>query len=248
MDVTSFPQLKSPPIHEAVLDVRVRARPGAGTGDFSSLPKALGHIFPTAEVMHSLEARIEFTPGGTSRARTSALNQVGLLFKSADGSFILQSRIDGMTLSRLKPYNGFDEFFKVFVKCWDVYLKALQPTGATRLAMRYINRFDVPSSGELAAYLTKVPDSPVDDAQFTAFFHRDHYRFADSKFSSNVSTALEPSIDGTSSTIMIDVDVFREGLLGAESQELMSIFSQLRTLKNRVFFSLLAPAALERFE
>jgi uncharacterized protein (TIGR04255 family) len=113
--------------------------------------------------------------------------------------------------------------------------------------MRYINRFDVPPSGDLGTFLRAVPDSPVEDVNFTAFLHRDSYRFFDTRFSANVATSLEPSINGSSSTIMIDVDVFREDVRDLDHKTLADAFMEIRSIKNRIFFSLLAQPALERF-
>lgn len=247
MDLPSFPKLASPPIHEATLDIRIRARPGVKPEDLAPLRLVLEDRFPSVEVMRSLEATFELKAGQRPTAKTSEAQQVGLLFRSADGKLILQARVDGMTLSRLKPYSSFDEIFPVFVDCWQSYVKATNPSGATRIAMRFINRFDIPHSGKLQTYLTIPPAAPIDDVSMVASFHRDVFQFTDRPYSAIVTTALEPSIDGSSSTILLDVDAFCEGAFELTKDAIKKTFLELRTIKNQVFFAALTPNALEPF-
>jgi len=247
MEARSYPKLKSPPIHEAVLDIRVRARAGASPALLDSLKDLFRPRFPMVEPLNAWQATFEIRPHAVPSTR--AVEQlVGLLFRTEDAKFVLQTRVDGLTLSRLSPYTSFDEILPVFMECWSVYSRLIEPTAATRLALRYINRFDVPPAGILESYLRIVPRPPIGDSRFTAFFHRDAYRLNDRNLSANVSTALEPSLDGRSTTLMIDIDAYREGPLPLSGDSLPSLFAELRELKNRIFFSLLADQALERFQ
>ena len=253
---TSYPKLSKPPIHEAVLDIRVLARSGFGAEDLRPLKDALRAHFPTAEAMFATEATFLFEKGAVAKADATEAKEVGVLFRSADGKLILQTRVDGITLSRLSPYVSFDELTPTLMDCWSRYVEAARPSQATRLAVRYINRFDVPSRGTLNEYLTHPPVPVLSEMGVVAFMHRDFMRTVDRRSAASVTTALEPGMDERSTSIVVDIDAFcddrpvrLEGrAASASAEEISSVFGELRDLKNRFFFSLLTQSCIEQFK
>jgi uncharacterized protein (TIGR04255 family) len=153
--VTSFPKLSRPPILEALLDVRVKARHDVAAADFEPLKTSFRDTFPAVEEMKSFRATIEFVPGADAKAKTSTSPERGFLFRSKDGKLVAQCRVDGFTLSRLEPYTSFDDLYPMFIDGWSAYREYVRPLSAVRLALRYINRFRIPPEGLLQDYLTR---------------------------------------------------------------------------------------------
>ena len=139
------PKLNNPPIEEALIDVRVRARPDVTSEQLEVIYDSVADQLPKKEALRTMRARIRLESTQELVQRSSSDN--GWLFKSTDDLLLLQCRLDGMTLNRLRPYSGFADLFERFRAYWHVYRDAARPLLATRLALRYINRFQVPAEG-----------------------------------------------------------------------------------------------------
>lgn len=251
----TFPTLKRPPIHEAVLDARVRSRADLKGSDLLELRDVLRGELPQFEEMHAMEARIHFDASGTKAEGTGA-RQIGVLLKSADGKLVLQARVDGITLSRLAPYETFDALEPVLAKCWHAYVGITRPAHTSRVAVRYINRVDVPDPDDLGEVLVRPPVPTVNNVSVSAFVHQDLWRTENDLFVARVLTALEPGINGRTAQVIVDIDAFSERHQiaiasrrpGESFRELQELFSELRMLKNRIFFSLLTQQCIQTFQ
>ena len=199
-----------------------------------------------AEEMWAMQASIQLAPGDPPMTRTTHSGQKGLLFKSDDRKVMLQCRVDGMTVSRLRPYTSFGEVFEVFAECWSEYQQVARPSAATRIALRYINRFEVPPQGDLLRYLNCAPTSLVAKSQITTFTQKTTYRLPDGSSTANVITALEAPLKGMPS-VVVDVDAWRTEGFDMTVESLQSSFYALRDIKNQFFFSAIGAEAEKLF-
>ena len=251
----TFPTLERPPILEAVLDIRFRARTELEVGELFALREVLSETFPTSEEMKQMGAKILFERTG-ARTETEEPRQIGVLFKSKDEKLIFQARVDGITLSRLAPYRSFDELEPLLRSCWGAYVRAARPEAATRIAVRYINRFEVPIDTNLTDWLTRPPQPAVPWVRMGSFVHRDLWRAEDEEYAVGLVTALEPGLNGRSSQLIVDIDAFSEVRpisISADDPEaslpmVRERFSALRSIKNHFFFSLLTPKCIQTFQ
>lgn len=254
MPIPEFETLKNPPIHEAVLDVRVRARSDLLLDEMFVLGERLRDRFPKTERLRTMEATLQFDEGGSRTERTEA-RDVGLFLRSADEKLVLQLRVDGITLSRLAPYRSFDELGPLLSDCWSAYLSAARPKDIVRTAVRYINRFDVPSHVSLREWLADPPEPPADGLSISTYQHRQLWRTVDERIGAVLTTALQPSLAGQSRQVVVDIDAFSEtafpDVAAVPLQEsiawVQSNLEELRYLKNTIFFTTLSDRCLQLF-
>ncbi|MCO6459644.1 MAG: TIGR04255 family protein [Pirellulaceae bacterium] len=71
----------------------------------------------------------------------------------------MQSRVNGFTFSRLAPYESWEPFRHEARRQWEVYRNRLNPQGVARIAVRCINRIDLPGdSVDLKEYFRTSPE------------------------------------------------------------------------------------------
>ena len=119
----------------------------------------------------------------------------------------------------------------------------------TRIATRYINRLDIPV-GEVRpeAYITVLPTLPDKLTRAVSQYGcQVVFEIPDKKLSAIVNTgSVEPPLINHSS-ILVDVDVFREVDVPQNDADMWSLVDDLRTVKNQVFEAIVTDKARELF-
>ncbi|HEY9228578.1 MAG TPA: TIGR04255 family protein [Gemmatimonadaceae bacterium] len=240
----SFDHLPRAPITEAVLDVRVRARPDIAASDFAAVHGLISLDYPKSETRRQVTAHISFgeQPSGSS---SSSLN--GFFFRSADGLDVVQFRIDGFSINRLRPYQGWEAWFPRFERLWPIYLDVAQPLAVTRVAARCINQIPGGESGTLEDIFTAsigLPDGiPTNLKTFrnTVTVSDD----GDPPKSLNIGQAMQLAPDGRTIQFLLDIDAFTVGEF--EPSSVVELFGPLHELRNTAFFQSLTTKVLEGF-
>jgi uncharacterized protein (TIGR04255 family) len=139
-----FPRpLSRDPIQEAVFDFRASGTAITSGAEFEKVGSLLSTSFPKLEVRRKLATKIEFNEGKLVTTNEDE-GFFGLFLKSDDDQTIAQFRPNGFTLNRLKPYTGWDSLLPRVLELWDTYVSIAKPEHVSRIALRYINRLDVP--------------------------------------------------------------------------------------------------------
>ena len=120
------------------------ARPDLKVEDFRSIHASLAADLPQVIEMKSLEAQVRVGAGEIQEQSVTEHGIVGFQFRSADGLDIAQFRVDGFIYNRLKPYTSWDAIFPRATDLWEAYRRVAAPQMVTRLALRYLNRIDLP--------------------------------------------------------------------------------------------------------
>lgn len=246
--MSRYPQLRSAPIHEAVVDVRITAPEGFHASNLNAIRDSLKGDYPDFEVMRIAEFEFRADAQGTTNVKHERQGVRGLLFKSADRCWIVQCRVDGFTLSRLRPYSSFADVAARFWHAFGAYREVVRPAELTRIALRYINRFSVPMHAAASEYLRNVPSTPVDSAVLETFIVRQHCKVAESSIAFNLITAREVSADGRNATLIVDIDAFQFGQFAGDDARLRRELEALHEFKNDVFFSSITARSMEEFQ
>lgn len=171
------------------------------------------------------------------RVAASATQQdLGFSFTSDDGKQIFQARLNGFTFSRLRPYGKWIELRNEARRLWDIYAVHLKPNRITRVAVRYINQIDIPSSQiDYKDYFRTGPEVSPDLPQgLSRFFMQ--LQFPQNDFGGLLiltQTVVPPASLGTTSVIL-DIDVFKE-IHEIQDEEVWDLLEILRTRKNEFF-------------
>jgi len=122
------------------------------------IEKDLGpSIAPTYPLIKKLFAPASHNPTGINVAPLSQQAQIGFLFTSADGKCLVQVRADGIALSRLRPYRGWEQLRDELLRLFALYQQHLAAHAITTVGTRYLNHMPIPESASMEKYLTCYP-------------------------------------------------------------------------------------------
>lgn len=242
-------QLKTPPITEALFDIRVKARRDFIVTEFAPLKDELSNRFMIVDERRSGKITIQIPAGEEAVAEVEDLGLHGYFFKAEDENLIAQFRVDGFTLNKLRPYTSWEDLIPTVVDLWEMYYSLAQPEAITRIATRFINH--IPIKGEYIdfdEYLTSAPQIPSELPQlFGSFFSRATIVDEDRQVAANVVQTFESDPDISGIKLILDIDAFKRVDMEPDDPELVALFSQLREFKNMIFFNYLTKKTLEMF-
>ncbi len=165
---------------------------------------------------------------------------------------IVQARLDGFTFSRLTPYETWERLRDEARRLWAVYAQLVQPVEVTRVAVRYINRLELPLPfDDFRQWIRTVPEIAPDLPQRLAgYFLRlnlpypvnGRYVFV------NVTQKLDSERSGQFVPMIFDIDAFAPESFDPTDPIIWDRFEELRQVKNTVFFQSLTEEMLVRYE
>ena len=239
--------LRNAPIVEAVIDFRVLRREGVSPDRFAGLQSALGSQYSQATLIQSFEAQLILSQ---EKVPSSSTVTAPLGWQYRADSMVAQFRVDGFTFSKLVPYTTWNGVFSEALRLWAAYIKVAQPAEVVRVAVRYINRLQVPVPAQLSDYLAAPPLVPPPiSQQLQQFLCRLVIDDGGRNASAVIVQASEPLIGPPAITLLIDIDAFKESLAVApEDPRLPEMFLQLRDLKNEIFFASITERTAEMYE
>ncbi|MGA1842913.1 MAG: TIGR04255 family protein [bacterium] len=241
--------LKNAPITEALIDIRVKL-----PDDFNV--ESLRSIYNQTEYPHQKERRkwegkIEFKKGGPPLPNGHSDIIEGFHYTSSNKKQIIIPRLNGFTFSRLHPYEKWDIFRKEAYRLWQKYTAIAKPELITRVALRFINRIQLPSQQiKFDEYFNAPPIIPKGLPQgVSSFLNRLIIPVSDPEGVVAILTqALEQTVSPKSSPVVIlDIDVFKETSKGFSEQEAWELIDELRHLKNDIFFKSIKEKTRELF-
>ena len=244
--MTSDQHYPNAPVTEAVIDVQVAtaatvdALQDAYAGEEAS--------YPVIEKLNTTTGAMVFGPE-THAAATASSEPVGYLCRSPDGVQIYQTRTNGYTFSRLARYPHWGVFSAEARRLWDKYRAVAKPTAITRVAVRYVNRIDIPlplkSFGD---YLRTAPQlSPDLPEGLSGYFMQLMIPLTNIKCNGIINqTLIEPAKTDVVS-VVLDIDIFRTEDLPGDEAQLWELLEQLRQAKNTVFEACITDQARRLF-
>jgi len=242
--------LRNAPITEAIIDFRVKARPGLRPEEFTSLQMQLSSSFPKMDERRGLQATFGMIQGRGQPPVVQDLGLQGYFFKTADEKTIAQFRVDGFTFNRLYPYTSWKELIPQAMDLWRLYSSVSRPEVITRLAVRYINRITLPSGAiTFESYLRAAPVIPLELPQYmSSFLTRVTIHDPQADIAAHVAQALEANTQGQPLVVILDIEAYKQSEFAIDDPEIEQTFRQLRAFKNLIFFNSLTDETLRQFE
>lgn len=240
----TFPHLPGAPIVEAVIHWRARA--GSGL-EPDALRQELAARLPEYPEIHPQH---EWQFAGRGSAASSEISQSTRwhgfrLERNGEGRYVAQFTSDGLIVSRLAPYDCWETFEAEALRLWDVYVDLASPTALQRLGVRFINRIELSAGEKPGKYLRVMPKLPKDlDLPVETFVHRDVLTVPDSPFHVNLLRTIQSSdASRRQQAVILDIDVYAIDVGIVQGEPLRECLTQMRWIKNKVFFSLITPRA-----
>jgi len=222
--------LKNAPITEALLDIRVKAPSHLDLSRLASFQDAVKDQYPIKQNRVAWHGSLKLQPGVSPKIETSEGPQ-GYIFFSGDRNQAVQARMDGFSFSRLKPYKTWDSLRTEARELWRRYIEVVAPEAITRIALRYINRLEIPLPvRDFKEYVLTVPDIAPDLPQGLAnFFMRLVLPEPSLKAMAIITETMEaPGGEGAILPMIFDIE-------------------ELRTFKNDIFFGSITEKMKELF-
>ena len=236
--MSEWPHLPKAPISEALVDIRVVLPPATDIDHLKPFRDKVRDRYPTCRERHQWRGQLEFKAAEAPLVHAPSGHPDGYLLTSGDGCQVVQARLDGFTFSRLKPYQTWELLRDSARPLWEYYRQLAKPESVTRIAVRYINRLELPIPfKDFREWLLTVPEvAPNLPQGLAGFFFRLNIPFEEPHGFVNLTQALEAGDYARHAPLIFDIDTFRPVELDPGDEEIWRQLEELRVIKNRVFF------------
>jgi len=231
------------PVTEAVIDFRVILSEEFNPSWIQGIRDALADEYPEAQELFTGEVKFEF---GEQSSASTHKELLGVHLRANNQKYIIQARSDGFMLSVLPPYQNWESFQAEALRLWQTYRSFFPVESITRVAVRYINRIDIPfptdgSKLEQSDYFRTYPKMS-DEYLFSdldAMFMTVIIPQADLEAAVILKQArTEPQYENTAA-IILDIDLFtipsREPWLVSDENKTWEYLELLHLRKNHIF-------------
>lgn len=226
----------NPPITEALLDIRVKPINAIDIGAFEKLYEDIKEHYPKKSERLSIQGQMGFEKEEGVRLIQSSRKVDGCVYATEDGRQIIQARLDGFTINRLKPYDNWRTLKNEAHRVWKKYQVLVEPAQITRVALRYINRIEIPMPiGDFKEYILTVPEIAHGLPQELAgYFMRLVIPEPRLEAYAIIVQTIEKPKDGKL-PLVFDIDVAKNVVLDSRDEQAWNMLESLRQLKNRIF-------------
>ena len=239
------------PITEALIDIHVTPPDGLTFAGLKSAIDGADFGYYVKNPISQGTFAFKLAPDGQPPQTAGKAAPVGFRLHSSDERYVAQCRLGGFTLSRLPPYETWENLLEEARRLWAIYVERMAPTRVVRVATRFINNLRLPltSGASFQTYVNKLVDVPEEAPQAVeAFFQRFGLVDSPSGARVNLTLALDGMSAGEPVPVILDIDAFIAADLNPMDRELWAILERLRELKNRSFFGTLTERAAELYE
>jgi len=226
---------KNPPIKEAIFDIRIDSLGKPLLDEIEKIHLLILKDFPNKKKQINVTGKFELKEGTPVRNETGSAVR-GFIFSSVNNCLQVQFQLDGFTLNMLKPYSEWDEFSTEAFRLWKIYQDNFEPNAISRIALRYINRIEIPFPfGDFQEYISNMPPIPACLPQtFQNFFMQIQVPCDTVGTGIVLTETIEPLVKNFLPFIL-DIDAYKTDNISKDIETLKANFDSLRDLKNQVF-------------
>jgi uncharacterized protein (TIGR04255 family) len=245
-DYTVFPNA---PITEALLDIRVELPKEITLKNLELFQEGIKKSFPEKKTRVFFKAQLP-TSGALPTSIPTSGGPDGYLFRSPHEQKIVQARLDGFTFNKLKPYENWAVFRKEAQGLWDQYYKIASPIRVTRIALRYINRIEIPLPlRDFKDYILTTPEIAPDLPQaLEHFFMQLVIPYPEAQVKAVITQTMQNPTKDNRLPLILDIDVWQEVNYEGQANEMWAPFEKLREIKNDIFQKSITDKAKELFK
>lgn len=215
--------------------------------DMERLRDAFKKDFPTIQERLRVEVKVE------GKKVNPTFSPDGYQLNAGNGTDAILIGSSSFTTVRLPPYPSWEEFSRLAKSNFDTYLSVLGRPIVTRIATRFINRIDIPSSeivgkniDDFFLFGARVPDGVVIDV--SQFSTSASVREAKTGFAANISCGTQKSALIDCESFLLDVDVYSASNIPLKIEALWEKVDQLRIAKNNLFECAISDKVREFFK
>lgn len=239
---------KRPPIIEAMIQVSFADRLHAD--ELAKADAALSQYYAQHHGSKNINFAVTLEPSSNAEPRTQFQSEEGHRRNSADHTEVVVLWPRSFLMSQLAPYPGWAEFFGRFQRDWALWKKAVGYRKIIRIGVRYVNRIDIPVTGQIVDYenyLRIYPHVPDYFGPNQAYAIQIRFPIPDLGCGLLInSSSAPPPLLGHSSFIL-DQDIARDVDIPQKDEALYDLLNDIHTKKNEVFEACITDRARELF-
>jgi uncharacterized protein (TIGR04255 family) len=239
-----MPQYKRPPIVEAVIEIRLDQP--LSRDEVNELLKRLRPDYAFSEPHIAIDVEVDVAGRRTDFKEKSS----GYRLASSDQADVLLVAATHISFSRLAPYLGWDALRVRAEGHWLTWKRVVGYRKIKRIGVRYINRIDIPApAGEMIRvenYLRVYPETGRNE-KLASYAMQLSGPLGDDNCWLVINTGLVPSPLLGYLSLMLDIDVSRDGEVPQRDAELWTLIDRMRMHKNNVFEASVTDRARELF-
>lgn len=228
----------NPSITEALIDLRAEISSEVTLSTLKDVQRSVELEYPVCQQVMALQGEFQPGEGESLEAKAKASQSyLGYRFSSSDGKQLFQARFDGFTFNRLAPYDRWETFRDEARRLWRIYWAAVNPKIVRRIAVRYINRLDLPLPlNDFKDYLRTVPEISPDLPQgLRDYFMQIQIPQDDLNGMLVLNQAIIPPFSDNVVSVVLDIDLYSDVELSANEDAYWEFLEQLRIRKNEIF-------------
>jgi uncharacterized protein (TIGR04255 family) len=221
------------PITEALIDIQVKLPPGVKLDNLAQVYSSIQAEYPQHEEVLLFEGQMI---AGASVGATESQSPIGYIASRDDQKQILQLRFDAFAFSRLAPYDCWENFRDEAKRLWNIYHSLIHPETIVRLALRYINRLDIPLPvSDIKDYLRTFPEVSPDLPQgLSGYFMQLQIPQENLGIMLVLNQAIVPPPTPDFVSLILDLELFiKEDI--PHDEKLWQILEQMHEQKNIAF-------------
>jgi uncharacterized protein (TIGR04255 family) len=223
------------PIKEAIIEIQIESsQPLALTNlEKAGISVPQGYAERRRLMMGQLRGQFE---GGILTA-TANQDEIGYAFVGGEGKHVAQFRVNGFTFSRLAPYQTWVQLRNEAKTLWNLYRQIVGALPVVRVGLRYVNQLDIPMPiRDFRDFIRFYPEISSDLPQELAgFFLQVQIPQEDLGAMLILNEAMVPPPGPDFASVVLDIDVFKQGLKIESDDEVWNVLEGLRLRKNLIF-------------
>jgi len=247
---TGYRVFPNAPITEALLDIRVELSKDIDLSKIATFHGFIKDRFPEKQERIPFKVDIKVSSGELPTAIPTSGEPDGYFFRSPNENKIAQARLDGFTFNKLKPYEKWELFRDEARKLWGLYCQVTSPIRITRIALRYINKIEIPlPMGDFKEYIKTIPEiAPGLPQGLERFFMQLVIPNEEIQATAIINQTMQPPTPNQKLPLIFDIDVWKLTNYKSDDEEMWKEFEKLRIFKNNIFSKSITKKAEELFQ
>lgn len=237
---------KNPPIEEAVVEFRFALESESDL----TIPGKL-HEHPNIKRQYPGRPRTQkllepVIPAGSDQPVVREGVRVQLV--NDNGNRLISLGLNVLSVNVLRPYDGWDQFQPRVETALRAYTDVAQPTGISRIGVRYINKIIVPRNDiKIEDYIQyHLPAGSGLPTQLVGFWNRIEYKY--DEFVKLLFNQVKVEAPEGQTAFVLDLDVYWEATEAISLDSIMKIVDDLHKREGEAFEAIITDATRELFD
>ena len=223
------------PITEALIDIQVEPVLSSNPSEIEKIHEVFKDEFPEKRTRHTIESTLQIKQSIPTNAEHNVLID-GFQFWKEDKTEVIQCRLDGFSYSRLRPYDHWEIHSPKMYIAWNKYLERFKPINVKRIAVRFINVFEIPETVfKLQDYFNSTPEPPSDLPQSIGNFLQRLEISNNNEMIAVVTFTNRRPTKPNITPILFDIDVYQNVSYSANEKAIIEKIEELHIFAEKVF-------------